>query len=157
VKASVCTVATALLVAGCSTGNAAAPPRGALPPGTAALSVAGKDVGTTYAVRCESIDWMTRIHTDLHGSSPRTSDPRTSGPRTSGLSAMVSRADTLTTDFVRLDDLDGFTGSYERGLQGEATITMTGPTYQITGAALGFNKSQPTRLRAETFTLRVSC
>jgi hypothetical protein len=147
VKASVCTVATALLVAGCSTGNAAAPPRGALPPGTAALSVAGKDVGTTYAVRCESIDWMTRIHTDLHGSSPRTSD----------LSAMISRADTLTTDFVRLDDLDGFTGSYERGLQGEATITMTGPTYQITGAALGFNKSQPTRLRAETFTLRVSC
>jgi hypothetical protein len=147
VKASVCTVATALLVAGCSTGNAAAPPRGALPPGTAALSVAGKDVGTTYAVRCESIDWMTRIHTDLHGSSPRTS----------GLSAMVSRVDTLTTDFVRLDDLDGFTGSYERGLQGEATITMTGPTYQITGAALGFNKSQPTRLRAETFTLRVSC
>ncbi len=141
-KASVCITAAALLIAGCSTGNAATPPRGALAPGTATLSVAGKEVGTTYSVRCESIDWMTRIHTDLHGS---------------GVSAMVSRADKLTADFVRLDDVDGFTGSYERALQGEATVTMTGPTYQIIGAAMGFNKSEPTRLKAETFTLRVSC
>jgi ipoprotein LpqH len=138
VKASVCTVAAALLIAGCSTGNAATPPRGALPPGTAVLRVDGKDIGTTYSVRCESIDWMTRIHT-------------------TGLNAMLSRAETLTTDFVRLEDVDGFTGSFERGLQGEATIAMTGPTYQITGAALGFNKSEPTRLKAETFALRVSC
>lgn len=137
-KTSVCTVAAALLLAGCSTGNAATPPRGALPPGTATLSVDGEDVGTTYAVRCESIDWMTRIST-------------------TGLTAMVSRAETLATEFVRLDDVNGFTGSYEHGLQGEATITMTGPTYQITGAALGFNKSEPTRRKAETFSLRVSC
>jgi ipoprotein LpqH len=138
VKASVCSVAAALMIAGCSTGNAATPQRGALPPGTAALSVDGKDAGTTYSVRCESIDWMTRINT-------------------TGLSAMVSRAETLTTDFVRIDDVEGFTGSYERGLQGAATITMTGPTYQITGAALGFTKREPTRLKAETFTLKVSC
>ena len=44
-------------------------------------------------------------------------------------------------DFVRLADLNGFTGSYEHALQGEATVTMTGPTYHITGAALGFNKA----------------
>jgi ipoprotein LpqH len=85
---------------------------------------------------------MTRIHTDLHAS---------------GVSAMLSNANKLKAEFVRLEDLDGFTGSYEHALQGEAAVTMTGPTYHITGAALGFNKSEPTRLKAETFSIKVSC
>jgi lipoprotein LpqH len=142
VNKGVCTVAAAvLLISGCSDRTAPARP-GVLPPGTAALSIDGKDVGKTYSVRCESIDWMTRIHTDLHAS---------------GVSAMLSNANKLKAEFVRLLDLDGFTGSYEHALQGEATVTMTGPTYHITGAALGFNKSEPTRLKAETFSIKVSC
>ena len=142
-KTGVCiAAATFLLVAGCSSEKAAGARPGVLPPGTAVLTVEGKNVGTTYSVRCESIGWTTRIRTDL---------------RSSGINAMVSKADRLTADFVRLQDLDGFTGSYERGLQGEAAVTMTGPTYHITGAALGFNQAQPTRLKAETFTVTVSC
>jgi hypothetical protein len=130
------------VTAGCSA-DAAAPARpGVLPPGTATLRVDGKDVGTTDSVRCESIDWMTRIHTDLHAA---------------GVSAMVSNANKLKAEFVRLQDLDGFTGSYEHALQGEAAVTMTGATYHIAGAALGFNKSEPTRLKAETFSIKVSC
>jgi ipoprotein LpqH len=73
------------------------------------------------------------------------------------VSAMLSNANKLKAEFVRLEDLDGFTGSYEHALQGEAAVTMTGPTYHITGAALGFNKSEPTRLKAETFSIKVSC
>ena len=130
------------VTAGCSSDQAAPARPGVLPPGTAALAIDGKDVGTTYSVRCESIDWMTRIHTDVHAS---------------GASAMVSNANKLKAEFVRLQDLSGFTGSYERELQGEAAVTMTGPTYHITGAALGFNKTEPTRLKAETFTIKVSC
>ena len=130
------------VTAGCSSDQAAPVRPGVLPPGTAVLTVDGKDVGTTYSVRCESIDWMTRIHTDV---------------QTSGVSAMVSNADKLKAEFVRLQDLGGFTGSYERELQGEAAVTMTGPTYHITGAALGFNHAQPTRLKAETFSIAVSC
>ena len=130
------------VTAGCSSDQAAPARPGALPPGTAVLTVDGKDVGKTYSVRCESIDWMTRIHTDLHAS---------------GVSAMLSNANKLKAEFVRLEDLDGFTGSYEHALQGEAAVTMTGPTYHITGAALGFNKSEPTRLKAETFSIKVSC
>jgi ipoprotein LpqH len=133
---------TIAAIAGCSSGKAAAPRPGVLPPGTAVLSVDGKDVGTTYSVRCESIAWMTKIHTNIDGSS---------------VNAMVSNADKLKAKFVRLHDLDGFTGSYEQQLQGEATVTMTGPTYHIDGAALGFNKAEPTRLQAETFTIKVSC
>jgi hypothetical protein len=51
----------------------------------------------------------------------------------------------------------GFTGSYERDPQGEATVTMAGPTYHINGAAPGFNHEQPSRLKAETFSIAVSC
>ena len=142
----VCVAAAAMLLigvtAGCSSDQAAPARPGVLPPGTAVLSIDGKDVGKTYSVRCESIDWMTRIHTDLHAS---------------GVSAMVSNANKLKAEFVRLQDLDGFTGSYEHALQGEAAVTMTGPTYHITGAALGFNHAQPTRLKAETFSIAVSC
>jgi lipoprotein LpqH len=146
VEKRVCVAAAAMLLigvtAGCSSDQAAPARPGVLPPGTAVLTVDGKDVGTTYSVRCESIDWMTRIHTDLQAS---------------GVSAMVSNANKLNAEFVRLQDLGGFTGSYERELQGEAAVTMTGPTYHITGAALGFNHAQPTRLKAETFSIAVSC
>ena len=129
------------MISGCSH-QAATPPPGALAPGTAVLSIDGNDVGTTYSVRCESIDWMTRIHTDLHASN---------------VSAMLSNAGTLKAQFVRFQDVDGFTGSYEHALQGEASVTMTGSTYRIVGAALGFNNAQPTKLKAETFTVKVSC
>ena len=142
----VCVAAAAMLLigvtAGCSSDQAAPARPGVLPPGTAALAIDGKDVGTTYSVRCESIDWMTRIHTDLHAA---------------GVSAMVSNANKLKAEFVRFQDLDGFTGSYEHALQGEAAVTMTGPTYHISGAAMGFNKSEPTLLKAETFSIKVSC
>ncbi len=140
---SVCTVAAAMLiVSGCASGQAAAPGAGALPPGTAKISIDGGQVGSTYSVRCQTVDWMTRIHTDLHGAT---------------VNAMLSNAGKLTAEFVRLHDVDGFEGSYERALQGEASVTMNGATYQITGAALGFNKADRTRLKAETFTLTVSC
>ena len=128
-------------IAGCADKAATSPP-GVLPPGTAMLSIDGRDVGKTYSVRCQTIDWMTRIHTGIDNS---------------GANAMVSNAGKLQAEFVRLRDLDGFTGSYEQELQGEAKVSMTGATYQITGAALGFNKSEPTRLKAETFTVKVSC
>lgn len=130
------------ITAGCSSDKAAPPRPGVLPPGTAALTVDGKDVGTTYSVRCESVEWMTRIHTALDKS---------------GVTAMLSNANHLKAEFVRFQDLAGFTGSYERELQGEATVTMTGPTYHITGAALGFNNAKRTQLAAETFAITVSC
>jgi ipoprotein LpqH len=137
----VCVVAaTALIVGGCASGQAATPGAGVLPPGTARLALDGKQLGTTYAVQCQSIDWMTRIHTDKPG-----------------VSVMLSRADKLTAEFVRFHDVDGFTGSYERDRQGEASVTMTGANYQIAGAALGFNTAEPTRVKAEKFTVVVSC
>jgi ipoprotein LpqH len=130
------------MITGCSSDKAAPVRPGVLPPGTAVLTADGKDVGSTYSVRCESIDWMTRIDTDIAAS---------------GVTAMVSNASKLKAEFVRFQDAGGFTGSYERELQGEAVVTMAGPTYHITGAAMGFDHAQPTRLKAETFSIAVSC
>lgn len=129
------------MVAGCATAKQAPQP-GVLPPGTAVLSIDGKDIGTTYSVSCQSVDWMTRIHTDL---------------RSAKVSAMLSSADTLKAEFVRFRDVDGFSGSYEHALQGEASVTITGRTYHIVGAALGFNDAERTRMKAETFAFSVSC
>jgi ipoprotein LpqH len=68
-RVSAAAVLTIAAVAGCSSDKAAPPRPGVLPPGTAVLSVEGKDVGTTYSVHCESIDWMTKIQTSIDGSS----------------------------------------------------------------------------------------
>jgi Mycobacterium 19 kDa lipoprotein antigen len=46
---------------------------------------------------------------------------------------MLSNAKKLVAEFVRFRDVDGLTGSYDRHLQGEATVAMTGATYRIAG------------------------
>ncbi|MDI3313929.1 MAG: lipoprotein LpqH [Mycobacterium sp.] len=139
--------AAALLViggaVGCSSNQASPKPKpGTLPPGTAALAINGKDLGTTDAVHCTSDEWLTTIRT---------------GHEDSGVTVMVSNAHQLAAEFVRIRNLNGFTGSYDRDLQGKAAVTMTGPTYAITGAAMGFNNANPSKLTTETFAIKVSC
>ncbi len=43
------------------------------------------------------------------------------------------------------------------GIDESGTNAMVSNAGQLTGAALGFNKAEPTRLKAETFTIKVSC
>jgi hypothetical protein len=139
--------ATAVLViggaVGCSSNQASPKPKpGTLPPGTAALTINGKDLGVTDSVQCAPDEWLTIIRT---------------GHEASGVTVMVSNAQRLAPEFVRIRDLNGFTGSYDRDLQGKAAVTMTGATYAITGAAMGFNKAEPSELTTETFAIKVSC
>lgn len=75
----------------------------------------------------------------------------------SGVTLMLSNAAKLAAEFVRLRDLEGFIGSYDRDLQGEAVVSMIGPTYGITGTAMGFNRTKPTERTTETFAIRVTC
>jgi len=113
-----------------------------LPTGTAELSVNGSNALVTDAVQCESIEWMRTIRT---------------GNRSSGVTVMLSSANKLLAEFVRFHDFDGFTGSYDRHLQGEAAVAMTGATYRIAGTAVGYADATPTRRTTEPFELRVSC
>ena len=56
------------------------------------------------------------------------------------MTVMLSNAKKLVAEFVRFHDFDGFTGSYDRHLQGEAAVAMTGPTYRIAGTAVGLRR-----------------
>jgi lipoprotein LpqH len=143
-KMTWCLFATALAI-GASTGCSSDPPprpkRGTLPPGTAALSVDGADVGTTEAVRCSDIAWSKMI---------------TTGDDDAGASVMISNANRLVVESVEIRNLNGFTGNYNRDLAGDASVAMIGATYRISGNALGY---KPTSIAPITrpFSIRVAC
>ena len=138
-------VALAVVVigsAGCSSQTAHKRVSGTLPAGTAELSVNGNTARVTDAVQCESIEWTRTIRT---------------GDEASGVTVMLSNAKKLVAEFVRFRNFDGFTGSYDRHLQGEAAVAMTGPTYRIAGTAVGFASAKATERTTAPFELRVSC
>lgn len=127
---------------GCSSHPAAAKLEpGTLPAGTAQLTINGKDAATTGAVQCWTAESLTMI---------------TAGNDTSGATVMVSNAKQPVVEFVRVRDLNGFTGGYNLGLEGNATVAMTGRTYHITGTASGYSPTsiEPT---TEPFAIKVSC
>lgn len=128
--------------AGCSPQPADKAAPGTLPAGVGQLSVNGGTPRITDAVRCESIEWTRTIRT---------------GDGASGVTVMLSNAKKLVAEFVRFQKFDGFTGSYDRDLQGEATVAMTGPTYRIAGTAVGYADAKPTQRTTQPFEVRVSC
>lgn len=145
VKNRVIFIAAATMViggaVGCSSGPAAAKfQSGTLPPGAARLTVSGKDA-TTGAVQCWTAESLTTI---------------TMGTEVSGATVMVSNAEKPIVEFVTVRDLSGFVGNYNLGLEGNATVAMTGATYEITGTVRGYNPTsiEPT---TEPFTIKVSC
>ncbi len=131
-------------LAGCSSNppEPFSPPQGQLIPGTAKLSVHGQDTDSTKAVQCTPAGPLMMIDT---------------GTGDSGMSAMVSNAEGLVVRQVRINDVGGFTGSYNDGLGGEASVTMSGRTYHISGTAQGFATDNPSFRTSDTFALKVSC
>lgn len=130
-------------VAGCSSSPPAyQPPPGQLVAGTAQTTVNGREAGATEAVQCRTIGPMTTIST---------------GNQDAGAYAMVTNAEGLDVRLLRIRDLGGFTGSYNAGLDGEASVTMTGRTYEFTGTAYGFDTDNPSFRAPGTFAIRVSC
>jgi ipoprotein LpqH len=146
VKAGVVLVTAAVLAIGGTVGCSSSPapakaPPGVLPAGTAQFTVNGRDVGTTGAVSCQPINWVTTIKT---------------GDEASGATVMVSTAKGLTVEYVRIRDLNGFTGSFNRGLEGAVKVAMSGPTYDISGSALGYGPKSLDPM-TEPFAMKVTC
>jgi len=139
----VAAAAATLAVAGCSSGPPDyTPAPGTLVAGTAQMTVNGQNIGTTEAVQCSPAGSLTTIST---------------GDAASGVSALISNKDELTTEAVGINNVGGFTGSYNRGLGGEAKVTMTGRTYDITGTADGFATANPSFRTSGTFAIKVAC
>ena len=125
--------AAALMIGGgaaCSSGNPSAKQQpGTLPPGTAQLTIDGKQLPLIRAVDCAPAEeYLTTI---------------TTGNDASGVTVMVSNAGKLAAEFVRIRDLNGFSGDYNRGLGGVATVALTENTYQIAGTAFGYGSTSP--------------
>lgn len=138
-------VATATLViiglAGCSSDPGPfRSQNGSLPPGTAHLTIDGKAAGPTDSVQCTASKYMTTIRIGA--------DP--------SAEAIVSSADKLAVDSVRIRGYDGFTGSFDDGIRGDAKVTLTGSTYQISGMAEGFSADHPDPT-TRTFGITVAC
>ncbi len=131
------------VVAGCAsgpeTGNWQA---GGMAPGTAQLSIDGATTGQVEAVKCIQSKHTTAI---------------TIGAEDPVAAATISNLDDLTVDWVRLRDENGFTGSYNAGLGGQAQVALTGSAYQISGVASGFNVVNPSRPTTAEFVIEVAC
>ena len=137
--------AAALIVAaaaGCSAPPPVEPEPGTLVLGTAQVVVDDVDGGTTDAVACSIAGPFTTI---------------TTGDATAGVRALVSNADGLSAKWVSINSLAGFTGSFQADLQGDARVTRTGRTYDISGTADGFRADRPSMRTTSTFTVKVAC
>ena len=135
--------AATLAVAGCSSGPPDYEPApGTLVAGTAQVTVNGQNIGTTQAVDCSAAGSLTTI---------------TTGDQASGVTTLVSNKDELTAEAVSINNVGGFTGSYNAGLGGTAKVTMTDRTYDITGTADGFDTANPSFRKSGTFAIKVAC
>lgn len=106
------------------------------------MTVNGEDADLTQTVRCRTIGPMTMIET---------------GPEDAGMFAMIWAEDKQVVRIVRIYDVGGYTGSYNSGLGGEANVSMTGRTFDISGTADGFETDEPSFRASGTFQLKVSC
>ena len=135
--------AATLAIGGCSSGPPDYHPApGTLVAGTAQVAVNGQNIGTTEAVQCTPAGSLTTI---------------TTGDQASGVSALISARDELTAETVAINNVGGFTGSYNAGLGGTAKVTMAGRTYDITGTADGFDTANPSFRTSGTFAIKVAC
>ena len=128
-------------IAGCSSAPPALKlPNGALPGGTAQITVNGNATGPLQAVACQSIGkGLTEINIGTAGM---------------GTTVLV---DSGTPKGVTFNDIEGFTGSYWQDLQGSARLGMVDQTYTLTGTAAGFNTEHPYTRTMNDFSVKVAC
>ena len=129
-------------IAGCSSSPPTAPRQpGTLPPGTAQLTINGKDAGPTHAVNCSQVDWTWIID---------------AGDKAAGATAVVEGGGALTAKSVEIRNLDGFSGTYWDGNGGKADASIVGDTWMITGTVDGFPTDNPKPATA-TFEVKANC
>ncbi len=106
------------------------------------MTVNGQNLGTTDAVQCTEAGPLVTL---------------TTGDDGTGVRVLVDTGDGLVVKEVSILNLGGYTGSFNAGLGGEATATMTGRTYNFEGIADGFETANPSFRSSGTFEIKVSC
>ena len=128
-------VALAVLMLGaCSSGSQAA--------SSASVNVNGKDA-TIHAVKCSQLEWYRTI--DIGGD-------------LAGVTVTIDeRAQPLTTTAVRIRNVGGFTGTYSQGGNGDASMSVSGDKFTITGTANGYKTDKPNEPASAAFKISATC
>jgi hypothetical protein len=59
--------------------------------------------------------------------------------------------------WVKIRNIDGFTGSFWEGGVGDAHVDLTNSAYTITGSAYGINSSNPNKVITTDFKITAEC
>jgi ipoprotein LpqH len=110
--------------------------------GTARVTVNGNDAKFNI-VKCSQVEWYRTIHI---------------GGDLSGVTIAVDeRAEPVTAESVRIQNLGGFTGMYSQGDGGDAKTSLSGGRFTITGTANGYQVDKPGEPASATFKIIVTC
>lgn len=110
--------------------------------GTASVTVDGND-RNFHIVNCGQLQWTRTI--DIGGDS-------------AGAKVIIDEgAQPATAESVHIRNLGGFTGMYSRGGAGDATMSMTGDKFTVSGTAKGYKTDKPGEPATATFKIAVTC
>jgi Mycobacterium 19 kDa lipoprotein antigen len=71
--------------------------------------------------------------------------------------AVDGHAEKLTVTSVRIQNLGGFTGTFVKNGDDDATSSFSGDKFTITGTANGFNVDKPNEAASATFKIVATC
>ncbi len=132
-------IGMALAVAGL--GACSPKPQSALS-STASVSVNGNDANI-HVVKCTQLEWYRTIEV---------------GGDFAGAKVVIDeRAQPLTAESVRIQNLGGFTGMYSKDDGGDANMSFSGDKFTITGTANGFRTDKPGEAASAAFKIIATC
>ena len=124
-------------------GLAACSPKPQIPlSSTASVTVNGNDARINV-VKCYQQEWYRTIEIG--------------GDFACAKVVIDGRAERLTAESVRIQNLGGFTGLYSKDDGGQANMSLSGDKFMITGTANGYNSDKPNEPASATFKIIASC
>jgi ipoprotein LpqH len=79
------------------------------------------------------------------------------GGNTTGISVVLTDANPPAVKAVQLGNVNGVTLQYAQGGQGNASVTMDGNTYKVTGTATGVDMANPMQPVNKPFEIDATC
>ncbi|GLB81550.1 MULTISPECIES: lipoprotein LpqH [Mycobacterium] len=70
---------------------------------------------------------------------------------------VLMSGDRVMPQFVKIRNVDGFTGSYYEGGVGDAHVDLAKNTYTISGSASGINSANPDKVVTTDFKISAEC
>ena len=109
---------------------------------TASVTVNGNDANI-HVVKCSQLEWYRTIEI---------------GGDFAGAKVVIDqRAEPLTAESVRIQNLGGFTGMYSAHDGGNADMSLSGDKFTIAGTANGYKADQPGEPATATFKIVANC